>query len=118
MNETMRDRLSEITGSGSFKKKYVELRKKLNSMMVPWESGTKRRKILISWLRAFRSLPDSDIFLQIILFLGHVEVAVRREHILCDSFKLLKTLSPNDLRRIFRFSFVGESGLDAGGTLY
>ena len=46
---------------------------------------------------------------------GHVKVKVRRSRLLEDSFNVFRKLSPNDMHRIFRFEFVGEAGIDAGG---
>jgi len=46
---------------------------------------------------------------------GHVTVSVRRANVLEDSFTAIMSLTPFDMRRVFRFTFIGEPGLDAGG---
>ena len=47
---------------------------------------------------------------------GHVEIRCRRTHLLEDSLAQFRSLSRHDLRKCFRFSFVGEPALDAGGV--
>jgi len=46
---------------------------------------------------------------------GHMRIAVRREHLLTDSITAVMSLGREDLRRIWRFEFMGEMGIDAGG---
>jgi len=46
---------------------------------------------------------------------GHMRIAVRREHLLSDSVDAIMSLSPLDLRKIWRIDFLGEQGIDAGG---
>jgi len=46
---------------------------------------------------------------------GHIRIVVRRRHLLHDSVQALMSLSREDMRRIWRFEFLGEPGLDAGG---
>jgi len=41
---------------------------------------------------------------------------VRREHLLEDTYAQMSRMSPRDMRKVFRFSFQGEPGLDAGGV--
>eukprot|EP00958_Prasinococcus_capsulatus_P024113 scaffold3731_cov381-Prasinococcus_capsulatus_cf.AAC.5 len=47
---------------------------------------------------------------------GHVPIKVHRQNLLEDSFALFRRLKPEDLRRIFRFNFIGEPAQDAGGV--
>mmetsp|Transcript_1737 Transcript_1737/g.4074 ORF Transcript_1737/g.4074 Transcript_1737/m.4074 type:complete len:796 (+) Transcript_1737:247-2634(+) len=47
---------------------------------------------------------------------GHVQVKVRRRELLRDAFTNLNQLTPEHMRRHFRFEFLGEPGLDAGGV--
>jgi hypothetical protein len=47
---------------------------------------------------------------------GHVEIRCRRNALLEDSIAQFKRLNREDWRKIFRFSFVGEPALDAGGV--
>jgi len=47
---------------------------------------------------------------------GKVQIKVRRSHLLRDSFTNYSKLSANDLHRYFRFEFIGEPGIDAGGV--
>lgn len=47
---------------------------------------------------------------------GHVPIKVNRGKLLEDSFGLFRRLKGEDLRRIFRFSFIGEPAQDAGGV--
>jgi hypothetical protein len=46
---------------------------------------------------------------------GHMRLNVRREHLLHDSIEAVMSLSRDDLRKIWRFEFLGEVGIDAGG---
>jgi E3 ubiquitin-protein ligase NEDD4 len=46
---------------------------------------------------------------------GHVEINVRRNHLLEDSMRSLMDLRRNDFRKIWKFHFIGERGMDAGG---
>jgi len=46
---------------------------------------------------------------------GHVRINIRREYLVEDSMQAVMSLSRKDLRRIWRFEFIGESGIDAGG---
>ncbi len=48
--------------------------------------------------------------------IGHVEVPVLRATIFDDSFKRFQEVkSCDNMRKMFRFNFLEESGLDAGG---
>ena len=47
---------------------------------------------------------------------GHVKVRVRRSQLLETAFEQFSQLKAEDMRRIFRFEFIGEPGLDAGGV--
>lgn len=47
---------------------------------------------------------------------GHLRILVRRGHtLLHDSMEAVMSLSRNDLRKYWRFEFMGETGIDAGG---
>jgi len=46
---------------------------------------------------------------------GHVCIKVRRNHLLEDSMQAVMSLGRSDLRKIWRFDFLGEPGKDAGG---
>ncbi len=46
---------------------------------------------------------------------GHMRIAIRREHLLSDSINAVMSLGREDLRKIWRFEFMGEMGVDAGG---
>ncbi len=46
---------------------------------------------------------------------GHVRVLVRRTHLLQDSLEAVMSLSRTDLNQIWRFEFMDEMGIDAGG---
>jgi hypothetical protein len=46
---------------------------------------------------------------------GHVRINVRREFLLGDSVDAVMSLSRRDLRKLWRFEFIGEAGIDAGG---
>jgi hypothetical protein len=40
---------------------------------------------------------------------------VRREYLLSDSMEAVMSLSRKDLRKVWRFEFNGEGGIDTGG---
>lgn len=44
-----------------------------------------------------------------------MSIRMRRSALLADSVRQFARLSATDLRKTFRFTFVGEPGLDAGG---
>jgi E3 ubiquitin-protein ligase NEDD4 len=46
---------------------------------------------------------------------GHMRMNVRRNYLLSDSMQAVMSLSPKDLRKVWRFEFIGEAGIDAGG---
>ena len=46
---------------------------------------------------------------------GHMRINVRREHLLEDSVDAVMSLNRKDLRKMWRFEFIGEAGIDAGG---
>ena len=46
---------------------------------------------------------------------GHVKIEIRRQSMLEDSLNAFQKLRGQDFHKIFRFKFVGEEGLDAGG---
>jgi hypothetical protein len=46
---------------------------------------------------------------------GHMRMNVRRDYLLSDSIDAVMSLSRKDLRKVWRFEFIGEIGIDAGG---
>lgn len=46
---------------------------------------------------------------------GHMRMNVRRDFLLSDSMAAVMSLSAKDLRKVWRFEFIGEAGIDAGG---
>lgn len=46
---------------------------------------------------------------------GHMRINVRRDHLLEDSVDAVMSLSRRDMRKLWRFEFIGEAGIDAGG---
>jgi len=46
---------------------------------------------------------------------GHMRMNVRRQYLLGDSIDAVMSLSRKDLRKLWRFEFIGEMGIDAGG---
>jgi hypothetical protein len=46
---------------------------------------------------------------------GHIKIVVRRQSLLYDSVDAIMSLSRADLRKRWRFEFLGEVGIDAGG---
>jgi len=46
---------------------------------------------------------------------GHMRILIRREHLLHDSMESVMSLSRLDFHKIWRFEFMGEIGIDAGG---
>jgi len=47
---------------------------------------------------------------------GHIRVHVRRSHLLMDSMEAIESIRKDDMRKIFRFEFQNEPGVDAGGV--
>ena len=48
---------------------------------------------------------------------GHIKLKVRRSHLLADTMDGIESLSVEDMKKIFRIEFIGESGIDAGGVM-
>jgi hypothetical protein len=46
---------------------------------------------------------------------GHMRINVRRDFLLEDSVDAVMSLSRRDMRKLWRFEFIGEMGIDAGG---
>lgn len=46
---------------------------------------------------------------------GHMRICVRRDNLLSDSVSAVMSLGREDMRKIWRFEFMGEAGIDAGG---
>jgi hypothetical protein len=46
---------------------------------------------------------------------GHMRINVRRNCLLEDSVDAVMSLNRKDLRKVWRFEFIGEMGIDAGG---
>ena len=46
---------------------------------------------------------------------GHMRICVRRQNLLEDSINAVMSLSREDMKKIWRFEFMGEMGIDAGG---
>jgi hypothetical protein len=46
---------------------------------------------------------------------GHMRINVRRQFLLEDSVDAVMSLNRKDLRKLWRFEFIGEMGIDAGG---
>jgi len=47
---------------------------------------------------------------------GHIQIRVRRANILEDSMAAIMSLKPSEMHRIWKFTFLGEEGLDVGGV--
>ena len=47
---------------------------------------------------------------------GHMKIKIRRSNLLEDAVACFDQMTPDDLKKIFRFEFIGEPGLDAGGV--
>ena len=47
---------------------------------------------------------------------GHIKLKVRRASLLQDSMEGMESIQAADMRKMFRFDFMGEPGLDAGGV--
>jgi hypothetical protein len=48
---------------------------------------------------------------------GHMRVHVRRQFLLGDSVDAVMSMSRRDLRKLWRFEFIGEMGIDGGSGL-
>ena len=46
---------------------------------------------------------------------GHMRMNIRRQFLLGDSVDAVMSLSQKDMRKLWRFEFIGEEGIDAGG---
>jgi hypothetical protein len=46
---------------------------------------------------------------------GHMRICVRRDNLLADSVDAVMSLGQEDMKKIWRFEFMGEQGIDAGG---
>jgi len=47
---------------------------------------------------------------------GHIKIKVRRATLLHDAMDCIESIDPADMKKSFRFEFVGEPALDAGGV--
>jgi hypothetical protein len=88
-----------------FKAKCDWMRFQLNSMRVKWEVGLGgTARVVVAKLT---KRPTQD---------GHVRLRIRRSNLLEDSFNNFLKLKSEDMRRFFRFEFINEPGVDAGGV--
>jgi len=46
---------------------------------------------------------------------GHMRLNIRRDYLLSDSMASVMSLSRKDLRKMWKFEFIDEAGIDAGG---
>jgi hypothetical protein len=46
---------------------------------------------------------------------GHMRINIRREFLLEDSVDAVMSLTRKDLKKLWRFEFINEAGIDAGG---
>jgi hypothetical protein len=47
---------------------------------------------------------------------GHIKIKVRRQSLMQDAMDAIGSIQPADMKKIFRFEFIGEPALDAGGV--
>jgi hypothetical protein len=47
---------------------------------------------------------------------GHIKIRVRRASLLQDAMDAMESIEVNDMKKVFRFEFIGEPALDAGGV--
>lgn len=47
---------------------------------------------------------------------GHMRIKVRRKYLLQDAMDGIESIQSEDMMKTFRFEFIGEPGLDAGGV--
>lgn len=47
---------------------------------------------------------------------GHIKIRVRRTSLLQDAMDAIESIEQSDMKKIFRFEFIGEPALDAGGV--
>jgi E3 ubiquitin-protein ligase NEDD4 len=64
----------------------------------------------VEWLKAQFSL------IRIPWEEGHIKIRVRRQTLLQDSMDAWESIDVDDMKKIFRFEFSNEPGLDAGGV--
>jgi hypothetical protein len=48
---------------------------------------------------------------------GHIRINVRCDHVLEDSVDAVKSMSLRDLRKLWRFEYIGKRGISGGGLL-
>ncbi|RYG68406.1 hypothetical protein EON64_05250 [archaeon] len=46
---------------------------------------------------------------------GFIRININRANLLVDSFNAIMSIGTADLRKVFKFNFIGEMGIDAGG---
>jgi len=56
-----------------------------------------------------------DDFLKIKWEAGHMQINIRRNTLTVDSLNAILTMSRRELRKYWKFCFLGEEGIDAGG---
>jgi len=47
---------------------------------------------------------------------GHIKIKVRRSSLMQDAMDAIESIDVADMKKIFRFEFIGEPALDAGGV--
>ena len=47
---------------------------------------------------------------------GHIKIRIRRSNLLQDAVDAFESIEKEDMKKIFRFEFIGEQALDAGGV--
>eukprot|EP01035_Chromulina_nebulosa_P020157 gene20157-26170_t len=47
---------------------------------------------------------------------GHIKIRVRREALLHDAMDAIESIEVQDIKKVFRYEFIGEPALDAGGV--
>lgn len=47
---------------------------------------------------------------------GHIRIRVRRQHLLQDSMDAIESIEEGDMHKVFRYEFIDEPALDAGGV--
>ena len=47
---------------------------------------------------------------------GHIKLKVRRDSMLQDAMDAIESIDATDMKKVFRFEFIGEPALDAGGV--
>ena len=73
----------------------------------------------ILWIKGFEEKADwfqrTCAQLRVPFEEGRIRIKVRREFLLDDSVDAVMSLSRKDLQKFWRFEFIGEAGIDAGG---